>query len=106
MTDIVTSADGWAAVLDMIRVRLEEAFAAADARATSHAPAAIEPGAAGRRNELDQLVARMAALPPTPPEADAADQVLAAAEEFLHWRLAETESLRQRLAAWAARAIG
>jgi hypothetical protein len=95
--------EGWQAMLDNIDARLQEAIAAVDARAAL-LPAVAETAAAVRREEVTALSARIRLLAQraTDSQAQAAevDAVLSAGEEFLRWRLAEAESLRQRVAAW------
>jgi hypothetical protein len=104
MSDATAFPEEWDAMLDAMQGRLDEALAAADARAAKPAPAPLNAAtAAQHRADLDALAAREAAFAA---KSDDTEQVLAAAEEFLRWRLAETESLRQRLAAWTTRAIG
>lgn len=107
MSEAMTLPEGWETILDTIRAQLETAVAAANARAAGLPATAEQPVAALRRGELaagvQALAARAAQIQARTAEAD---QVLAAGEEFLRWRLAEAESLRERLAAWAARAIG
>jgi hypothetical protein len=95
--------DGWQAMLDNIDARLHEAIAAVDARAAL-LPAVAETASASRHQELTALSERIASLAEraaqTQTQAAEVDAVLTAGEEFLRWRLAETESLRQRVAAW------
>jgi hypothetical protein len=96
--------DGWEAILDNIAARLQEAVAAADARAALLPSANDEPASVARRGELAALADRAQGLGQRVAQAVAlateADAGLAAGEEFLRWRLTEAESLRERVAAW------
>ena len=95
---------GWEAILDNIAARLEEAIAAVDARAALLPSPTDEPASLARHGERTALAARAEGLAEraahATAQADEVDAVLAASEEFLRWRLAETESLRQRVADW------
>jgi hypothetical protein len=96
--------EGWGKMLDTIDARLQEAITAADARmpTAESAAAPTERRTAlerlgTRRQELDERRARAQAV------ASEVDALLAAGEEAMRQRLAEVESLRQRLASWTAR---
>ena len=112
MADPIASASAlpeqWQTMLDNIHARLAEALTAADARPVAPATRVEASASSGRREALNTFAAQGLAERAAQAQAaaDAADQVLAAGEEFLRWRLAEAEALRQRVAAWAARAIG
>jgi hypothetical protein len=99
--------EDWGTILDTVGARLQEAIAAADARTPSE-PTSMQT--ATRRTELEDLAARRHRLDKFAARAQTlateVDTVLAAGEAATRQRLAEVESLRERLAAWAARAIG
>jgi hypothetical protein len=100
----------WAKILERIDARLEEAIAAADERAATLPSPGEESPTADRRAELAELAARLGAVSERATRAQAlaadVDLALAVSEDGLHFRLAETEALSKRLAAWAVRAIG
>jgi hypothetical protein len=110
MSEPSTLPEGWENMLDAIHTQLQAAIAAVDARAATLPSSADEPASAIRRADLTAFATSAEGLKervaPTHALAGDADHVLASAEAFLRWRLAEAESLHQRLAAWATRAIG
>jgi hypothetical protein len=100
----------WGTILDQIHERLREATAAAQERADAlpaEPPADISPD---RRKDLDELAPRLQRLAAGAEAAGdlaaEADQALVAGEEALRRQLDAAESVRRRLATWAARAIG
>jgi hypothetical protein len=98
----------WEAILETMQSRLLEALGAMGP-ASGPLPAAAEVGpVADKRQELDRLAGdllkgehaeRARAI------AEEADQLLAATEAALERKLADAESLRQRLTAWLARTV-
>src|SRR5205085_12378315 len=99
----------WAVNLDTIAARLQEGIAAAQSRAES-ATAFVETQAGARRDELNQSAARVHAFDDRANQAlaiaDEADRSIVAAQGAVQRYRADAQSLRLRLAAWAARAIG
>jgi hypothetical protein len=102
--------EGWTNILDTVDGRLRDAIAIADRRANRLAAPTEATSADARRGELNAFAARLGGMPERAARAqalaDEADRTLADAEEALKPLVAEVESLRQRLAAWAGRAIG
>jgi hypothetical protein len=95
-----TLPDGWEAILDNITARLQEAVAALDARMALVPAAPDVTASATRRTELAALAVGAEQLAAEAARAEDTDAALAASEEFLRWRLAEAESLRERVAGW------
>jgi hypothetical protein len=96
----------WLTILDTIDARLHEALTVID-----EVPVPTDDSAALKhRAELAELAMRLRHNEETAAHAQAladdADLALAVSEDVLRGRRATTESLRQRLAAWAGRAIG
>ncbi len=110
MTDPATAPGAlppdWTQMLDDIQARLEEAIRAAETptepEATSSTVPALPEAAAvaDKRVALQSRADRAAAL------VQEAAWALQSGEALLREHLAATESVRGRLAAWAARAIG
>jgi len=104
------SPERWTAILNRIDARLEEALAAAAERA-ARAPDTMVPAAANTaRAGLEQAAIRLQIVIDSEARAEVvvreADNALAAAEDSLKEFQSELESLRQKLAASAGRAIG
>jgi hypothetical protein len=97
-------------MLDAIDARLQEALDAADVRTASLPLPAETRSSAGRRAEVFEFAAPLASVADKAKHAqglaDDADMALAVDEDALRRQLNNIEALRQRLAAWAARAIG
>lgn len=97
-------------MLDTIDARLHEAMDAADMRTASLPPPDEMQSSASRRGELLELAAPLASVADKAKHAqglaDDLDMALAVDEDALRRQLNGVQALRQRLAAWAARAIG
>jgi hypothetical protein len=100
----------WGRMLDDINRRLEEAVATRDARARQAAEAAPAPADEERRRDWAELRNRLGGLEERARRAreqvDDADRTLQEGELELRRQLGAAEAARQRLAAWAGRAIG
>jgi predicted nucleic acid-binding Zn-ribbon protein len=100
---------GWANVLDEMHQRLDHAIAAANER-LSHAPEALTDVAVARSEEIAKWCERLhrlsAHLEATEQIVQSADDVLQKEETALRQQLAKSTTVRQKLAATTARAIG
>src|SRR6202035_3796976 len=98
--------EGWLAMLDAIDARLLEAIGAADLRASRLALSEGGSASESRKGEWADLAGHLRALQESAARAQALaddeDLTLAVDEDALRHRLADAESLRQRLAAWSA----
>ncbi len=110
MSEEAARPGAWGAILDSISARLTDALNAVDQRAAPLPQPDGVTATASRQAELAQCDARLQELQRSAQRAAAlaadTDLALASAEDLLRRRLAEAESLRHHLAAWAARAIG
>jgi hypothetical protein len=100
----------WVTMLDTIDARLHEAMAASDVRMASLPQPDEIRSSACRRGELLDLAALLANVTDKAKHAqglaDDVDMALAVDEDALRRQLNNIQALRQRLAAWASRAIG
>ena len=97
-------------MLDTIDARLHEALDAADIRTASLPLPIASRSSVERRGEMHGLAAALASVADKAKHAQAladdVDMALAVDEDALRRQLNNLQALRQRLAAWAARAIG
>jgi hypothetical protein len=97
-------------MLDTIDARLHEAMDAAGVRAAGLPLPDEIRSSASRRSDLLELAAPLASVADKAKHAqgraDDADMALAVDEDALRRQLNNVQALRQRLAAWTARAIG
>jgi hypothetical protein len=96
----------WLTILDTIHSRLDESLATADRAIAGFSTRSGESAAAGHRAQMQDLATRTAPATNAQAIADDTDLAIAVSEDVLRERLGRAESLRQRLAAWTARAIG
>jgi hypothetical protein len=101
---------GWVQILDEMHKRLDHAVALADARITQFPAHFADVAIEERRQEIAQWSDRLRRLSDYLESADtvvqSVEDVLAQEEASLRGQLANSETLRQKLAARAKRAIG
>jgi hypothetical protein len=99
----------WGAMLDAVQARLDQALAAADARAAALPDASSGLAGDERAQELAEFSERLHGMAQRLEHAgavvDAADAALRDGEELLRGHLGAAESLRRRLDEWVGRAI-
>ena len=105
-----TLPEGWSEILDEVRQRLDTAVAAADARIEQMPLLDMPTVAPDRQQELTQMGARLRGLSDCLQSAQnviqEVDAALQAEVTLLQQNQSASASLRQKLAAWAGRAIG
>ena len=105
-----TLPEGWSKILDEVRQRLDLALASANARLEQMPRVDAESTTPDRQQECTHLLAHLQGLSERMQAAENVIQEVGAAlqaeETLLQQNQSASGSLRQKLAAWAGRAIG